>query len=98
SSDGARRSLAGTGFPEPGNQGLAGPGIAMVAAAPSNEVGHALRVAWAAVVCLLLVEWWHLEYGALAVLTTHMVLAQYAFTAFQKGARRLAGRGLRILL
>lgn len=69
----------------------------MVAAA-TNEVGPALRVAGAAVVCLLLAEWWHLEYASLAVLTAHMVLAQYAFTAFQKGVERLAGRGLGIVL
>ena len=69
----------------------------MVAAQP-NEVRHALRVAGAAVVCLLLAEWWHLGHAALAVLTTYMVLAQYAYTAFQKGVERVAGRGLGIVL
>lgn len=53
---------------------------------------HALRVA-AASLSLVLAECWHLKYGFQAVLTTHMVLAIYAFTAFQKGVERIAGRG-----
>lgn len=70
----------------------------MVQVAAHNEVGHALRVAVAASLCLIVVEWWHLEHGALAVFTTHMVMAQYPVTAFQKGVERLAGRGLGILV
>ena len=57
---------------------------------------HALRIAVASVVTFLLVEWWHLEHGNLAVWTAHMVLAQYAFTAFQKGVERFGGRAVGI--
>ncbi len=69
----------------------------MAPAAEHNEVAHALRVAGAAALCLVLAEWWHLEQAALAVFTTHMVMAQYAVTAFQKGVERLAGRTLGIV-
>jgi uncharacterized membrane protein YccC len=58
----------------------------------------ALRGALAAVVCLVLAEWWHLESSNLAVWTTFMVTAQYPFTAFQKGVERTLGRGLGILV
>jgi uncharacterized membrane protein YccC len=64
---------------------------------PNPYLAHALRIAVGAVVCLLLVEWWHLEHGNLAVWTTHMVLAQYAFTAFQKSVERVGGRAVGIL-
>jgi uncharacterized membrane protein YccC len=57
----------------------------------------ALRGALAATICLVLAEWWHLEYASLAVWTTHMVTVQYPFTAFQKGVERILGRGLGIL-
>jgi uncharacterized membrane protein YccC len=70
----------------------------MATPTPRSETGHALRVATAAVVCLVLVEWAHLEHGNLAVWTTHMVMAQYSFTAFQKGLERILGRGLGILV
>jgi uncharacterized membrane protein YccC len=60
--------------------------------------GLALRGALAAAVCLALAEWWHVEHANLAVWTTHMVTAQYAFTAFQKGVERVLGRGLGILV
>jgi uncharacterized membrane protein YccC len=63
---------------------------------PNPYLSHALRIAISAVVCMLLVEWWHLEHGNLAVWTTHMVLAQYAYTAFQKGVERFGGRALGI--
>jgi uncharacterized membrane protein YccC len=52
----------------------------------------------AAAVCLVLAEWWHIEHANLAVWTTHMVTAQYPFTAFQKGVERILGRGLGILV
>jgi uncharacterized membrane protein YccC len=61
-------------------------------------IGPALRGALAAAVCLALAEWWHVRHVNLAVWTTHMVTAQYAFTAFQKGVERVLGRGLGILV
>src|SRR6516225_2743734 len=61
-------------------------------------LGLALRGALAAAVCLPLAEWWHVEHANLAVWTTHMVTAQYPFTAFQKGVERVLGRGLGILV
>src|SRR5437764_390842 len=60
--------------------------------------GQALRGALAAAACLALAEWWHVGHANLAVWTTHMVTAQYAFTAFQKGVERVLGRGLGILV
>jgi uncharacterized membrane protein YccC len=63
-----------------------------------TATGLALRGALAASVCLVLVEWWHVEHANLAVWTTHMVTAQYPFTAFQKGIERILGRGLGILV
>ncbi|HTU22806.1 MAG TPA: FUSC family protein [Gemmataceae bacterium] len=63
-----------------------------------SALGMALREALAAVVCLVLAEWWHLEYANLAVWTTYMVTVQYPFTAFQKGVERILGRGLGILV
>jgi uncharacterized membrane protein YccC len=65
--------------------------------APS-VIGMALREALAAVVCLVLAEWWRLEYANLAVWTTYMITVQYPFTAFQKGFERVLGRGLGILV
>src|SRR5690349_18069964 len=70
----------------------------MVVSASSSAVGPALRDAVATSLCLVLVEWWHLEHAALAVYTAHMVLVQYPVTAFQKGVERIAGRGVGILL
>jgi len=70
----------------------------MATPTPWSDTGHALRVAMAAVLCLVVVEWAHLEHGNLAVWTTHMVMAQYPFTAFQKGLERIFGRGLGILV
>jgi uncharacterized membrane protein YccC len=70
----------------------------MIAPTPSPVIGLALRGALAAAVCLALAEWWHLEHANLAVWTTHMVTAQYPFTAFQKGIERVVGRGLGILV
>jgi uncharacterized membrane protein YccC len=65
--------------------------------APEGTTGYALRVAIAGFITLMLVEWWHLPHGNQAVWTTNMVLAQFQFTAFQKGLERLFGRGLGIL-
>lgn len=70
----------------------------MDAAITPSVTGLALRGAFAAAACLALAEWWHLEHANLAVWTTHMVTAQYAVTAFQKGVERVLGRGLGILL
>jgi uncharacterized membrane protein YccC len=67
------------------------------APAPHSQTAHALRVALAATVCLVLVELGHVEHGNLAVWTTHMVMSQYAFTIFQKGIERIVGRALGIL-
>ena len=61
-------------------------------------LGLALRGALAATVCLALAEYWRIEHANLAVWTTHMVTAQYPFTAFQKGVERVFGRGLGILV
>ncbi len=58
---------------------------------------HALLTAVASVVCLVLAEVLGLAHGNLAVWTTFMVMAQYAFTSFQKGLERVVGRGLGIL-
>ncbi|HTU26011.1 MAG TPA: FUSC family protein [Pirellulales bacterium] len=57
----------------------------------------ALRSATAAVVALLVGEFFRLEHTNLAVWTTHMVMTQYAFSSFQKGVERVLGRGLGIL-
>jgi uncharacterized membrane protein YccC len=74
----------------------------MSAAAPPPDpraaTVAAMRDALAAALCLILVEWWQLSQSNLAVWTTHMVLAQYTFTAFQKGIERVVGRGLGIVL
>jgi hypothetical protein len=51
----------------------------------------------AAAICLVLAEWWHLARADLAVWTTHLVMAQYTFTIFQKGFERILGRGVGIL-
>jgi uncharacterized membrane protein YccC len=61
------------------------------------EIRHALRIGLAAVVCLLLAEWWNLGRASLAVWTTHMVMAQWTFSIFQKGIERIVGRGLGIV-
>ncbi len=63
-----------------------------------SATGLALRGALAASACLALAEWWHVEHANLAVWTTHMVTAQYPFTAFQKGVERVLGRSLGIVV
>jgi uncharacterized membrane protein YccC len=62
-----------------------------------DATAHALLTAVATVVCLVLAEWFGLEHANLAVWTTYLVTAQYAFTRFQKGVERVVGRGLGIL-
>src|SRR5947209_19600796 len=62
-----------------------------------DATGHALLTAGGTVACLVLAEWFGLEHANLAVWTTYLVLAQYAFTRFQKGLERMVGRGLGIL-
>jgi uncharacterized membrane protein YccC len=69
----------------------------MPAADTRDATGHALLTATASVVCLIVAYWAGLEHANLAVWTTFMVTAQYAFTAFQKGLERIVGRGLGIL-
>src|SRR6266853_1693234 len=59
--------------------------------------GHALLTAGGTAACLVLAEWLGLEHANLAVWTTYLVMAQYAFTRFQKGLERVVGRGLGIL-
>jgi uncharacterized membrane protein YccC len=62
-----------------------------------RDTGDALLTALGTVVCLVLAEWFGLEHANLAVWTTYLVMAQYAFTRFQKGLERVVGRGLGIL-
>jgi uncharacterized membrane protein YccC len=57
---------------------------------------QALRSALAAVMCLGVAAWFGLQHANLAVWTTHMVMAQYTFTSFQKGLERVLGRGFGI--
>jgi uncharacterized membrane protein YccC len=64
---------------------------------PSPPAIHALRVAAACALCLLLAAWWRLEHANLAVWTSYMVMAVYPVTVFQKGLERSLGRGLGIL-
>jgi uncharacterized membrane protein YccC len=68
----------------------------------SSDLGsaavHALRVAVAAVLSLVLVEYWQLEHANLAVWSGFMATAQYQYTAFQKGLERIVGRGFGILV
>ncbi|MFO0896639.1 MAG: FUSC family protein [Pirellulales bacterium] len=63
-----------------------------------TTTGHALRVASAAAICLVVVEWLGLQHGNLAVWTTYMVMAQHPFTIFQKGFERVLGRTVGILI
>lgn len=58
---------------------------------------QAVLTALAGVICFALAEWWGLLHANLAVWTTFMVMAQYAFTRFQKGVERVIGRGVGIL-
>src|SRR4029077_1132082 len=59
---------------------------------------QALRVAAAAVIALVVAEWWHLPHANLAVWTTHMVMSSHPHPTFQKGFGRIVGRGAGILL
>jgi len=68
------------------------------ASVPLTTTGHALRVASAAAICLIVVEWFHLQHGNLAVWTTYMVMAQHPFTIFQKGVERVLGRAAGIVI
>src|SRR4051812_43721033 len=58
---------------------------------------HALRTATGAALCLIVGEYFQLRHTNLAVWTTYMVMAQHAFTNFQKGAERVVGRTLGVL-
>jgi len=63
-----------------------------------NATTSALRSGCAAAVCLVLAEGLHMAHADLAVWTTHMVMTQLAFTSFQKGVERIAGRALGIVV
>jgi uncharacterized membrane protein YccC len=71
---------------------------AALAQDPAHATVQAVRGATAAALALIVVEWFHVEHGNLAVWTTHMVMLQYAFSSFQKGIERIVGRGLGILV
>jgi len=81
-------------------------GLTILATLPTSDpssveasaTGFALRSGCAAVVTLIVGEWFHLAHTDLAVWTTHMVLNQVAFTSFQKGVERVLGRGLGIVV
>jgi uncharacterized membrane protein YccC len=60
-------------------------------------VSLGLRVGVAATTCLLVTEWFHLEQSSLSVYTAHLILAQFTFTAFQKGVERFVGRALGVV-
>src|SRR4051812_2352648 len=60
--------------------------------ATPSPLAQATRIALAAVVSLLVAECLHLRYSNMAVWTTHMVMAKYDFTIFQRGIERLIGR------
>src|SRR5262249_54300622 len=62
-----------------------------------DATSDALLTAGASVVCLVLAESLGLTHSNLAVWTTFLMMAQYAFTRFQKGVERVVGRGLGIL-
>lgn len=53
-----------------------------------------LRVAVAATACVLVAEWLRLPMSYVSVISVHIVMAQYTFTAFQKGVERVLGRFL----
>jgi uncharacterized membrane protein YccC len=63
-----------------------------------SVAGFALRAAAAAALTLIVGEWFHMAHTNLAVWTTHMVMNQVTFTSFQKGAERILGRGLGIVV
>lgn len=67
------------------------------ARAQAAHAGLALRCAVATTLSALFAESMHLEYGFLAVLTAHIVMAQFDHTSFQKGIERIAGRSLGVL-
>src|SRR5580704_10354242 len=73
--------------------------MASAATTPDTRLAtrHALRTATATMVCLLVGECCQIKHTNLAVWTTYMVMAQYAFSSFQKGVERIVGRGLGIL-
>src|SRR5262245_20263960 len=64
----------------------------------SDATRHAVLTAGATALCLVLAEFLGLEHADLAVWTTFLVMAQYTFTAFQKGLERVVGRGVGILM
>lgn len=59
---------------------------------------HALRVALACTVCLILAEYFQLDQPGLAVWSSYMIMVQFTFTTFQKGIERILGRGLGIVV
>jgi uncharacterized membrane protein YccC len=59
---------------------------------PTTALGLGFRVAVATTLCLLLTEVFRLKMTSLAVYSAHLVMAQFAFTSFQKGLERIIGR------
>jgi len=59
---------------------------------------HALRVAFACTVCLIVAEYFQLDQPGLAVWSAYMVMVQFTFTTFQKGVERILGRGAGIVI
>jgi uncharacterized membrane protein YccC len=55
-------------------------------------VALGLRIGVAATTCLVVTEWLHLQEAALSVYSTHLVMVQFPFSAFQKGVERIVGR------
>jgi uncharacterized membrane protein YccC len=59
---------------------------------------HALRVALACTICLIVAEYFQLDQPGLAVWSAYMIMVQFTFTTFQKGIERILGRGLGIVI
>jgi len=70
----------------------------MNATGSGSRTIQALRVAAAAVIALIISEWWHLPHTNLAVWTTLLVMSGQSHTTFQKGLERVLGRGAGVLV
>jgi uncharacterized membrane protein YccC len=57
-----------------------------------SAVGAGLRNAVACTICLAVTELWHLEMGFMSLISAHLIITQYTYSAFQKGVERIAGR------
>jgi uncharacterized membrane protein YccC len=69
-----------------------------MAIAASTPLSQATRIALAAVISLIIAESLQLRFANMAVWTTHMVMAKYEFTIFQRGVERLIGRIVGVLI